>query len=433
MEIINLILLILVFVFGIVYIRLTGGITKHIYFSYTLSVYALFLIIPAYFDWKLEKFEELGVSIESVFAKGVLFYSIGMACFVLGYIAKSTDVNTRPLLKLGTPLNDKYLFMMTIFFIVLSLSVHFSGINTSGSFITYIWTTLDFLITLIIAMYIRKFKGPIFYLLLTTIIIIFAIYFFRYRIYLTLMGLGAVYVYINPNILERLWRYIFIVIVMFYFVLFFTINKNAFVNLDLKSVEYNVVGQEEGHSVQNIVLEQGSNMHTDFTVLKYFQENSEAEHDLGQTMFIYPFVRALPAILFLNGIKPYPAPAMQVIINSYGGDANAENAGRFVSNLFEFYIAFGLPGVIMGMFFFGYILKYLQNRWVWDSGYNSIIQIAIMVSLFQYVSRGYLPQYINHISYLIAPVFLLRWLSEKFNTKFVTGDFECNEYEEVEM
>lgn len=416
MEVTYLVVLILIFVLGIAHIRNNGGITEHIYFSYALAVYFLFFPIPGYFYWKLETFEELGINIKSVFTNGLRYYSIGMFCFVLGYILKPSNVHLKPIVKLGSPLNDKILIRITLFFIFITGGMFFGIAHLNGYYLIYVWSTLDCLITLIIAMYIRKVKKSSFLILTGLTVFIFSIYFFRYRIYLTIMGIGAVYLYHNPDILKKIWKYIFLGASMIYIVLFFTINRNTLADLQFDQVEYNVFNSSGGASIQNIFIQQASNLHADFTVLKYYQENREAPHDHGVTMFLYPFIRAIPSFLFANNTKPYPAPAMQLIINAYGGDLRAEGAGRFVTNLFEFYIAFGLIGLIGGMFTFGLILRYLQDKWYWDGSYNSIIQIAIMVSLFQYISRGYFPQYLNHLVYLIAPVALLRRLSRRTNT-----------------
>lgn len=426
MEITYLILLILVFVFGIMYIRSNGGIRDHIYFSYALAVYFLFFVIPGYFYWKLETFEELGVSIKSVFANGIQYYLIGMSCFVFGYTVSPARNDRGSLIRAGLPLSDKVLVRMTLFFIILTAGIYIGSGFMDNSYLIYVWSTLDCLITLIIALYIRKIERRQFFILTGLAVFIFSIYFFRYRIYLTMMGIGAVYVYHNPDIFRKIWKYAFIGLLMFYVILFFTINRNVLAERSFDQIQYNVFNKEEGGSVQNIFIQQASNLHADFTVLKYYFENSDAPHDYGETMFLYPFIRAVPASFFTNNTKPYPAPAMQLIIDAYGGDSRAAGAGRFVTNLFEFYIAFGLVGLILGMFIFGLVLRVLQDKWYWDRGYNSILQIAIMVSLFQYISRGYLPQYLNHITYLTAPVFILMWLSGKVPI-YQSGEFNSSD------
>lgn len=430
MEITYLIFLVLVFVLGIFHIKHNGGISCHIYFSYALSVYFLFLAIPSFFYWEFGTFEELGVSIKSVFEKGLLYYFLGLLCFVLGYIIKSANNERDPLVKIGLPLSDKVLIRITVFFIFLTGLLYLGNTIVNNSYLNYVLSTLDCLITLIIALYIRKVEKRLFVVLIALTIFIFSIYFFRYRIYLTMMGIGAVYIYHNQDFMRKFGRYLVIGTVMLYTILFFTINRNALASLAFDLIEYNVFNKDESSSVESIFVQQASNLHADFTVVKHFTENSTVLHDYGESMFVYPFIRAIPASFFINNRKPYPAPSMQLIIDAYGGDSRAEGAGRFVTNLIDFYIAFGLPGLIIGMFSFGFILRYLQDRWLWDGSYNSIIQIVIMVSLFQYISRGYIPQYLNHLFYLIAPIWLLRLLSSEVNT-FHDEKMEFEDYSNI--
>lgn len=402
-----LIILTLLFSGSIIYIQSNGGVLKNIYFSFSILVYIVYYLYSGFFSWEQRNFIIIGNTIEDIFENGLAFYCLGIFCFIIGYTTH-TGGRAQPFYKKKKYFDQQLLIRLTLLFLVISYLIRFVGSGLSGSLDTYIYSTQDFLITLSIGLYLRKVRTAYFLLIITAVFILFSSNFFRYRIILTVTGLGIIYLYRHPEFFRNILKYTLIGVMAAYAFLFITLNRKILADLKFNEIQYNVF-DDSGNS-QSIVLDQGSNIHADFTVFKYYRDHPEARHDYGETMFIYPFIRALPGFLFADG-KPYP-PSLQVIVNAYGGDYTAEHSGKAVTNVGEFYIAFGITGIIIGMFFFGRILKILQNKWVWDNSYNALIQLAILVSLFQYITRGYFPQYVNHIIFLAIPVYLLRKYSK---------------------
>ena len=412
MESVYLALLLFQFGIGALYIGYNGGIQKHTYFSFCLTLYFFYLWLAGFNTWSGNKMVTGNFSIEDIFDEGLLYYNIALFFFILGYILGRTWHKPFPFFRQERPFNDKALIQMTIVFLILNYAFRFTNTGIEGSLETYLFLTQDFLIILTIGVYSRKLNSWFFYFTLASSIFLFSSNFFRYRIILTLLGIGLIYIKRNPEILKKIGKYLVILTAATYAILFFTVNRKPLADNDLENVRFNLLDPDP--NLERTVSSEGSNLATDFMVLKLYRDDPSYPHDFGKTMFVFPFIRALPGNLFPGGIKPYP-PSLTTIIDAYGGTREAANAGRAVTNVVELYIAFGWPGTIFFMFIFGILLKSLQNRWVMDGSFNELLQIAILVSLFQYITRGYFPQYLTHISYLIVPVFLLRRLSRNEN------------------
>ena len=102
----------------------------------------------------------------------------------------------------------------------------------------------------------------------------------------------------------------------------------------------------------------------------------------GRT-FLYVFVLFVPRVLWAG--KP-DNPVRDMVEHSLGSLARTN--GRAVANIGEFYANFGIIGVILLMFLFGYIASRLKNMYE-DPSENRLIMYAILYPLmFQWVARG---------------------------------------------
>jgi hypothetical protein len=407
MEVLYIFLLGAQFPCYFVYIFANGGIGKHTYFTFCLILYFAYLWLSAFNTWTSQQLYHGSFDFSDIFEEGVFYYALALFCFGLGYMLGATKKPTS-FYKTERVFNDKMLIRMTILFLFINYGLRFvGGSGLSGSAETYVYLTQDFLIILTIGIYSRNLNSWFFVFTLASSIFLFASNFFRYRIILTLLGVALIYLKRNPDIIKKIGKYLLIGVVATYAILFFTINRKPLADNDFDKIKFNFFEKED--NLDETVSGEGSNLMSDFMVLKLYRDDVSYPHDWGETMFIFPIIRALPGNLFPDG-KPYP-PSLTTIINAFGGTDEAKHAGRAVTNTVEFFIAFGWPGMIFFMFLFGRILKSLQNKWIMDGSFNEMLQIAILVSLFQYITRGYFPQYLTHISYLVAPIYILRKLS----------------------
>jgi hypothetical protein len=126
--------------------------------------------------------------------------------------------------------------------------------------------------------------------------------------------------------------------------------------------------------------------------------------DYGQTMIGIIFVRIIPASFFPNGQKPYPPP--QLISIDKALDVPREN-GAASTAIGALFLAFYYPGIYIGGFCLGLIVGASQRMINGMDVFKPLFGIAIMLALFQWLTRGYLPQTIDHLVYLVFPIFIL--------------------------
>ena len=141
-----------------------------------------------------------------------------------------------------------------------------------------------------------------------------------------------------------------------------------------------------------------------YTLLQAFP----TDHDyLWGSSYLYVFLSPIPRALWPG--KP-DAPVRVVLRTAFG--ERAVQQGLAYPNLGEFYVNFGLPGEILGMALFGYLLRRLwsyvrrnaHDRW-------ALIWYALWLPfLVQVVSRGYFVQIAQEFAFIFLPILLGRRL-----------------------
>lgn len=93
------------------------------------------------------------------------------------------------------------------------------------------------------------------------------------------------------------------------------------------------------------------------TNLRYIIDNIEPLYEPNQT--IYPFVFYLPRSIF-----PWkPMPLGRIVGVKYVGASEDSRIAFITGPIGDFYFDFGVLGVIFGMFFCGYIISYITERY----------------------------------------------------------------------
>ena len=64
-------------------------------------------------------------------------------------------------------------------------------------------------------------------------------------------------------------------------------------------------------------------------------------------------------------------------------------------------IAFGLV--------FGLVAGRLQNS-AGKTPFSALFSIAVSLALFMWLTRGYMPGFVDHLAYLLIPVFILKYI-----------------------
>jgi hypothetical protein len=120
--------------------------------------------------------------------------------------------------------------------------------------------------------------------------------------------------------------------------------------------------------------------------------------------FTYIFILPIPRALW----PEKPNPEWLYDVGAAVGTPISGSAGVAVPNFGEFYMAFGVPGVVLGMLVFGILARTL---WEWfradpdDPARRAIFALA-NIWLLQVLIRGYLAQIVKEWCYFILPALL---------------------------
>lgn len=125
----------------------------------------------------------------------------------------------------------------------------------------------------------------------------------------------------------------------------------------------------------------------------------------GTLPFTYVFLLPIPRSLWFD--KPLPV-WLQNIASSVG-TPESPGAGLFVPHFGEFYVAFGWPGIVVGMLLFGMALKCF---WRWfradpEDPWRQAVFVLNNALLFQVVIRGYMAQIVQEWCFIVLPAVVL--------------------------
>ncbi|HEY0038102.1 MAG TPA: O-antigen polymerase [Longimicrobium sp.] len=127
--------------------------------------------------------------------------------------------------------------------------------------------------------------------------------------------------------------------------------------------------------------------------------------------FLYVFILPIPRAL-------WPAKPEPEWIRSVGpilGTPGAVSAGAAVPHFGEYYMAFGWPGVIVGMIVFGVLTRAL---WAWFQSdpkdpARQVVYAICNIWLLQVIIRGYLAQIVKEFFFFLVPVILAMWAARR--------------------
>ena len=131
----------------------------------------------------------------------------------------------------------------------------------------------------------------------------------------------------------------------------------------------------------------------------------------GADPYVYVFVQPIPRAIWPE--KPMPT-FLDKIARAINTRASG-NAGAAVPHFGEYYLAFGWPGLLLGMAAFGVAVRTL---WAWylADPRNPWRQVVFAVSnafLVQVIIRGYAPQIVQEWFFIIGPAALGMWLAHR--------------------
>ncbi|MGB3592375.1 MAG: hypothetical protein WBA16_11885 [Nonlabens sp.] len=354
----------------------------------------------------VDDFVKLGGNFRYFFNDGLMVYLIGLSCFILAYYFFYYTRFTQVLVVKAPKKIRRYeltsmapvlavLFTFIVIFVVFQ-NKDYSGESSVDSSYNYI---LFFADSLIVSIVIFIFEGR--YKMLTLILlpialISFLILGFRYRIILLLIAGLYYFIVKNKLTMSLLLKLIMVTVVTAYSINFITTNRRIFTSWEFEDTDFSLEVADD-MTAYELVLFQTENYSTDFNVLKYLKQRP-LEHDYGFSMFAHIFIRATPASFYITNKKPI-IPQQYIIKRSFGSFAG-RYSGAAVTNIFSYYIPYGMLTVIIFMTLLGGWLGWFSQRVDLDIVRNQVLVVLVAMLLFQEISRGYFPQTFTLLVYL---------------------------------
>ncbi|MCU7615088.1 oligosaccharide repeat unit polymerase [Chryseobacterium sp. GMJ5] len=374
---------------------------KHFLILFILLIYFICFFLGPLNSVNLNKYTHLGGNFFDGFYDTLDLYSIGIFCLLTGYglafrFSKKRISDKRK----KFVLNPNYKYYMWLFFLSL---VSMIGRNVSegvygGGFFNYLVFLGDSLIiAFIILIYEKKFNKPWLWVLLAASLLCYMILGFRYRILLFIIGIIYHFVITNKLSGKTIIKWIFIGMAISYAINFITLNRTALKTLEFSDVTFESK-VENGLSPYQLVMHQTDNYKTEMMIVNHMRNNN-VEYDYGESMFVHILVRIIPATFFEGNKKP-EIPQMNIIKSSFNSK-EGRYAGAAVSNVIEYYIAFGLFGIIFFMTVLGIFLGYISKKTDLNVPRDRVIIVLIAMVMFQEITRGYLPQNVTLLVFLL--------------------------------
>ena len=365
-------------------------------------------------------FRFVGKRITDYYEPGMLAYMIANGCFVVGFRhrheVESVAVGLLPAPTSLPRLRRLVIGLYVVFMGVVLTDIILSGIdvldmllgNSNDRLMTsqsvtntyYFRAFADSIITTIILYAYLNGSWLKLFLLIVPAFVLFALLGFRYRMILTVLGLVLIYFQYGTKI--NGWRWAGVGVALLYFVLTITHNRWFFI-----TGAYDRISLNPSTYSYTLLLDQTRGSLADFNLLRYYDENPGLSHDYGTSMFGYVIIRAIPKQLFPTGEKPYPSPFIDVLDKSLELPSGWLRIGEATLHYGAFYAAFGWLGFFIMPFVMGRWISYVCGRNPSTMPVGFLKQILFSLALFQLITRGYFPQFVDHFVYLSIPLWLI--------------------------
>lgn len=374
---------------------------KHFLLLFVLVVYFIYWFLGPINTMIEKNYYYLGGYFKDYFDTGLLIYIISLSALLFFYkIGSAGKLNENGVSNTIYQLNRKYRYFLWLFFFAVLYIVNRKSnenLEYTGGFLNYLLFLSDSLIlAFIILLYEKKFKKWHLVLLIITFLF-YLILGFRYRVILLLLGIFYHYYVVLNLSFKSILKWVGLFLFGVYIINFITTNRDAFRTLDFNQVtfESEIIGEMTPYQ---LLMHQTNNHKTDMTVLKYMHQPN-VDFDYGESMFLNIVYRIIPASFFEYGKKP--TIPQQYIINNSFGTIEAFYAGSAVTNPIAYYIAFGYYGVIFFMGLIGYLMGKMSKHIRLTVSRDRVKVIMMAMFLFQEITRGYLPQNITLLAFLL--------------------------------
>ena len=412
------------FIINFILCYYNGGLRNNILNIFTSVTFIIYLfttpvayfIKKYYIAFEMDVKDYFGIGFFQILLH-LLFYNFGYFLFIRNKNRKIYYTDFKLRFQIGIQIEKTIFILFILAYFAVFINTLSVGINLIDVFVGkfgdptmglkggsyYIQNLADSLIGFIVVAFYFKIKKRYYFLMLFFSMPLFLILGFRYRIILSFFGIIIIYIYDKGLNFKSIIKYLLIFLIALYSLLLLTHNRYAIYMQKYDELSYDMTEFD-----YNVIFDQARGSLIDFAVYKYLDKNID-KIDYGETMFGYVFVKMLPKTFFKSGVKPYPPPSFYIIDDAING---TRDNGEAVTSLGAAFIAFYYPGIYLFGFILGLTIAKLQNQI--EKSYLSFIgSILAVLAIFQWVTRGYFPQFIDHLAYILIPIFLLNLIINK--------------------
>lgn len=408
--------------FSLSYFR--GGLRNNLLNIFTNLIFIIYLCNTPIVYYFRNFYLAFNVNIKDYYGVGFLqillhlvFYNLGYFLFLLNKRKSLKYTHSDYRILIGKRVGKVLFGLFIISYLAVFVNTMAVGINLLDVFLGkygdptlglrggsyYVQNLADSLISFLIVGYFFKIKKQYFIIMLLISIPLFLVLGFRYRLLLSFFGIILIFIYDKGLTFRSILKYLAVFFIALYAMLLLTQNRYTIymqkydnLTFDMSEFDYDIIFDQARGSVM------------DFAVYQYIDNNLD-KIDLGETMFGYIFIKMTPSFFFKNNTKPYPPPQLPIIDEAIGG---TRDNGEAVTSLGGAFIAFYYPGIYIMAFLLGVVIAKLQNRFE-KSSLSMITSIIINVALFQWISRGYFPQEVDHLAYMLLPIILIKLFAKE--------------------
>ncbi|SDL60505.1 hypothetical protein SAMN05421823_10728 [Catalinimonas alkaloidigena] len=408
-----------------------GGLRANLPYSLVLGLYFVFTFYTPVVNVWAGNLTLYGHAFGAYVESGLLLYSMGVAAFSLGYLLLPAPAR-RPLKSRWSAawVQQKLPMLWGIFAGVIFVNLLILGVLSNrwsltllfyaGGYSPYLEACTDSLITLFTLALVCRVRLR--WLVVAGVLLfgLFMLAGWRYRIVMLLIIVGGWWL-MQARVSPRFWtKAVLGTVLAGIVVMWITLNRAVIVHGWYEAITFDLTQFDESE-----IRYQTNNSQAFFSVLEYL-DRPDVSFDYGRTMFGFILVRPLPAFLFPEGQKPDP-PALTLLHQAFA--PTDERVTAALTNLGEWYVAFGLPGVVLGMMAFGCLLSRFPPPRMARASTSDVapmpeqrpaapvlhqtLYLLLTAWLFQYVTRGYLPQHVELAVYLMLPLGALAWWARR--------------------
>lgn len=421
---------IMVYVFGY-FIAYGKGLWKNLIFTFSWFLYSIYYFVTPWYFYSTGRtsiwgddvgYQGVGENIAEYYDEGLLYYGIANLLFLLGFFFITKSKTEKPELTI----RDNKSLALTLFGICLGLVVLnfvLSGINlldiakgssdetlfgASGA-TNYLKNFADSLITCLIICYVAKVDRRLLFFMILLSFFLFALMGFRYRIIMTILGIILLALYHYKFSFKKIIRPALISIAVLYFFVFITVNRypliiGAFGDFEYNPAQFNVV---------ELMTEQTRGMLDDINIIKYYETREEPRYDYGVT-FGYFLIRAMPrAIVGDWKDQFYPPPAFPIVDEAYNLPPVWAVTGEAPLHYAYFMIAGNIGFLFVGAFIVGLVLGLISRGRDIRNSRDRVFVVVLVLALFMWYTRGFFPQFVDNLVFLLIPYFIYYSLIRK--------------------